>query len=90
MYVFRITPITEYPDGMRLGGNRTLCEMTARDFREATSETPPERTNGCTFRRTTPEHARDWVASGGHHETALYRGWDRQGRERIMYARDGF
>lgn len=87
MYVIRSTPGQTLPSGAWLPGSRTLCEMSAREFAAATSETPPEWAQGFTFRRVSPDYARQYVDRGGHHETALYRGEDRQGRVRILYAR---
>jgi len=40
--------------------------------------------------RVSGSYAHRWVSQGGIHSTALYLGQDRQGRERILYARDGF
>jgi hypothetical protein len=88
MSVIRTRPAVDGAFG-RHEAHHTLTELTAADFRAATSQNPPDWAKGFTFRRVTAERARDWVDRGQHHETALYRGWDRHGRERILRASDG-
>lgn len=81
MYAFRSTP--GLPGQM-------LIEISAADFRAATSANPPEWAKGRTFRRIGAATAHAWVKGAGSHETALYLGEDAYGRPRIRYARDGF
>lgn len=85
MYVIRSTPGYEFA-GQWFAGSETLCEMTRREFAWCCA-LPPNGWQGLRFRRVSPEDARSYVDRRGHHETPLYRGEDRQGRTRILYAR---
>lgn len=75
MYVFRRTKY-----------RTTLTEMTPAEFKEALEsdlKTKLDPENRVIHERTTPEQARKWVRTGGHHETPLWVDMD----GKVRYAR---
>lgn len=95
MYVMKTTPGREvvFDEGtwrekrVWISGHNELTEMTAAEFKEATSPNPPAWAKGFNFRRVSGQSAHYHVKEGGFHSTPLYLGEDRWGRPCVRYAR---